>query len=136
MMELATSQEFSENLAYKHTSLEKTIIYPTEKRLMPGGLEYLTFFMLLSGGLTTQLILNSKGEKYILIQISNDKYEFQSPNTSGGYSWSLYTSAINAQQPPVFNAEKAAGIFEYDIDEVAKKLKITMTQPGNKLPKL
>jgi hypothetical protein len=64
MMELATSQEFSENLAYKHTSLEKTIIYPTEKRLMPGGLEYLTFFMLLSGGLTTQLILNSKGEKY------------------------------------------------------------------------
>jgi hypothetical protein len=37
----------------------------------------------------------------------------------------FYTSAINAQQPPVFNAEKAAGIFEYDIDEVAKKLKIT-----------
>jgi hypothetical protein len=32
---------------------------------------------------------------------------------------------LNAQQPPDFNAEKAAGIFEYDIDEVIKKLKIS-----------
>lgn len=60
MMELATSQEFNENLAYKHAALEKTIIYPTEKRLMPGGLEYLVFFILLSGGLTVQLLLNPK----------------------------------------------------------------------------
>lgn len=37
----------------------------------------------------------------------------------------LYMSTLNAQQPPDFNAEKAAGIFEYDIDGVIKKLKIT-----------
>jgi hypothetical protein len=30
----------------------------------------------------------------------------------------LCISELNAQQPPDFNAEKAAGIFEYDIDEV------------------
>jgi hypothetical protein len=64
MMELATSQKFNENLAYKHAALEKTIIYPTEKRLMPGGLEYLIFFILLSGGLTTQLVLNSKLKRH------------------------------------------------------------------------
>ena len=60
MMELATDNQFNDNLAYKHAALEKTIIYPTEKRLMPGGLEYLILFILLSGGLATQLVLNSK----------------------------------------------------------------------------
>jgi hypothetical protein len=65
MLELATSKEFNDNLAYKHAALEKTIIYPTEKRLMPGGLEYLIFFVLLSGGLTAQLVLNSKLKSHI-----------------------------------------------------------------------
>jgi len=60
MLELATSPEFNKNFAYKRGALEKTIIYPTEKRLMPGGLEYLVFFMLLSGGLAAQLVLNAK----------------------------------------------------------------------------
>jgi hypothetical protein len=32
---------------------------------------------------------------------------------------------LQAQQPPDFNAQKAAGIFEYDIEEVIKKLNIT-----------
>lgn len=59
MMELATAPEFNDYLAYKHAAIEKTIIYPTEKRLMPGGLAYLIFFLLLSGGLATQLVLNA-----------------------------------------------------------------------------
>jgi hypothetical protein len=37
----------------------------------------------------------------------------------------LCISELHAQQPPDFNAKKAAGIFEYDIDEVITKLKIT-----------
>jgi len=37
----------------------------------------------------------------------------------------LCISILHAQQPPDFNAEKAAGIFEYDIDKVTKKLKIS-----------
>ena len=37
----------------------------------------------------------------------------------------LYVSTLSAQQPPDFNAEKAAGIFEYDIEAVIKKFKIT-----------
>jgi hypothetical protein len=69
MMELATSQEFNENLAFKHAALEKTIIYPTEKRLMPGGLEYLIFFILLSGGLATQLVLNSKRKSHFSLNL-------------------------------------------------------------------
>jgi hypothetical protein len=32
---------------------------------------------------------------------------------------------LQAQQPPDFNAQKAAGIFEYNIEEVIKKLNIT-----------
>jgi hypothetical protein len=32
---------------------------------MPGGLEYLIFFVLLSGGLTAQLVLNSKLKSHI-----------------------------------------------------------------------
>lgn len=36
----------------------------------------------------------------------------------------LCISEINAQQPPDFNAEKAAGIFEYDVEEAIEKLKI------------
>jgi hypothetical protein len=37
MMELATDDQFNQNLTYKHTALEKTIIFPTESTLMPGG---------------------------------------------------------------------------------------------------
>jgi hypothetical protein len=69
MMELATSQKFNENLAFKHAALEKTIIYPTEKRLMPGNLEYLVFFILLSGGLAAQLVLNSKFKSYTQLNL-------------------------------------------------------------------
>ena len=36
----------------------------------------------------------------------------------------LCISEINAQQPPDFNAETAAGLFEYDVEEVIEKLKI------------
>ena len=60
ILELATDKQFNDNLAYKHAALEKTIIYPTEKRLMLSGLEYLIFFILLSGGLAAQLVLNLK----------------------------------------------------------------------------
>jgi hypothetical protein len=60
MMELTTDDQFNQNLNYKQTALEKTIIFPTESKLMPGSLEYLIFFILLSAGLTIQLILNSK----------------------------------------------------------------------------
>jgi hypothetical protein len=37
----------------------------------------------------------------------------------------LAISAVKAQQPPDFNAQKAAGIFQYDIDKVMKSLKIS-----------
>jgi hypothetical protein len=60
MMELATDDQFNQNLTYKHTALEKTIIFPTESTLMPGRVEFMMFFMLLSAGLAIQLILNSK----------------------------------------------------------------------------
>lgn len=60
MVELATSEEFNEKISYKRAALEKTIVYPTEKRLMAGGLEYLVFFILLSVGLAIQLLLNLK----------------------------------------------------------------------------
>ena len=63
MLELATSKEFKEKFVYKRAAIEKTIVYPTKKRLLPGGLEYLIFFILLSGGLATQLLLNSKNNK-------------------------------------------------------------------------
>lgn len=44
---------------------------------------------------------------------------------------SLWIPSISAQMsgggmtPPDFNPEKAAGIFEYDVDEVIKKIKIS-----------
>jgi uncharacterized ubiquitin-like protein YukD len=44
-------------------------------------------------------------------------------------------SEINAQQPPDFNAEKAAGIFEYDIEEVIEKLNITNENTKQKVTK-
>lgn len=37
----------------------------------------------------------------------------------------LCMSGIKAQQPPDFDAEKAAGIFEYDVERVIRKLKIS-----------
>jgi hypothetical protein len=40
---------------------------------------------------------------------------------------------LQAQQPPDFNAQKAAGIFEYDIEEVIKKLKIRDEITKNKI---
>jgi hypothetical protein len=36
----------------------------------------------------------------------------------------LYGQNSGGMSPPDFNAEKAAGIFQYDIDEVVKKIKI------------
>ncbi len=36
----------------------------------------------------------------------------------------LCMSGLNAQQPPDFDAEKAAGIFEYDVEKVIRKLSI------------
>ena len=45
---------------------------------------------------------------------------------------SLYLSDLNAQQPPDFNAQKAAGIFEYDIEKVINKLKISDDTPKEK----
>ena len=38
---------------------------------------------------------------------------------------SLNILNLQAQQPPDFNAQKAAGIFEYNIEEVIKKLNIS-----------
>jgi hypothetical protein len=37
----------------------------------------------------------------------------------------LSMSVVQAQQPPDFNAKKAAGIFQYDIEKVMKSLKIS-----------
>jgi uncharacterized protein (DUF1330 family) len=125
MMELATSQEFSENLAFKHTALEKTIIYPTEKRLMPGGLEYLTFFMLLSGGLATQLISKLKTKNTLNSNLKR-KYEFQSPNTSGGYSCLLYISNSMRNSPRSLMRKKRRA-YSNTILMRSKKLKILMT---------
>jgi len=45
----------------------------------------------------------------------------------------LCISEINAQRPPDFNAEKAAGIFEYDIEEILKKLSISNNTPKQKV---
>ena len=36
----------------------------------------------------------------------------------------LSTPEINAQQPPDFNAKKAAGLITYELDEVVNRLKI------------
>lgn len=44
----------------------------------------------------------------------------------------LCTSATHAQQPPDFDAEKAASIFYYDIEQVIKKLKISTDGMDNK----
>jgi hypothetical protein len=60
MMELATDEQFNKNLNYKHVALEKTIIYPTESKLMAGGLQYLIFFVLLSTVLGVQILVNRK----------------------------------------------------------------------------
>lgn len=59
MMQLATNEQFNENLDLKHAALEKTIIYPTGAKIMVGRLDTLVFFVLLCGALATQLIMNN-----------------------------------------------------------------------------
>lgn len=63
MMELATDDQFNKNLEYKHASLAKTIIYPTERKIMPSQLEYLVFFIILSTTLGSQLFITLRYKK-------------------------------------------------------------------------
>ena len=63
MMELATDEQFNKNLEYKQASLAKTIIYPTERKIMPSQLEYLVFFIILSTTLCSQLFITLRYKK-------------------------------------------------------------------------
>jgi len=63
LLVLATDEEFNRNLEYKRASLEKTIVFPTARRLVPASLELLIFFILLSVALSVQLLIQKKFRK-------------------------------------------------------------------------
>ncbi len=60
LLELATNAKFHELHDFKISAIEKTIAYPTQAKLHPGGLPVLVFFILLSIALTAQLVISTR----------------------------------------------------------------------------
>lgn len=60
LLELATNAEFHDLHDFKISAIEKTIAYPTQVQLHPGGLPVLVLFILLSMALTAQLVISTR----------------------------------------------------------------------------